>query len=72
MSEALRFALPLRIMATAESVQVVDRAGRVIFYVYVCAEPERRMNTKRLSPEEGIAVAQIAARALTDRVERGE
>ncbi|WP_279596408.1 hypothetical protein [Methylobacterium sp. J-059] len=39
---------------------------------YVCAEPERRMNNKRLSPEEGIAVAQIAARALTDRVGRGK
>ncbi|MFK5596788.1 hypothetical protein ACFZ8E_07260 [Methylobacterium sp. HMF5984] len=48
MSETLRFALPLRIKATEESIQVVDRAGRVIFYVYVCAEPERRMNTKRL------------------------
>jgi hypothetical protein len=30
------------------------------------------MNTKRPSPKEGVAVAQIAARALTDRVERGE
>ena len=68
----LDFSLPLRIKTTEESVQVIDGAERVVFYVYVCAEPERRRNTKRLSPREGIAVAQIAARALTDRIERGE
>ena len=61
--------LPLRIEVAEESVSVVDAAGVKAFYVYVCAEPERRMNTKRLSPEEGVAVAQIAARAMTDRVE---
>jgi hypothetical protein len=35
-------------------------------------EPGRRKNTSPLSPAEGIAVAQIAARALTDRVEHAE
>ena len=69
---ALDFSLPLRIKTTEESVQVIDKAERVIFYVYVCAEPERRKNTRRLLPEEGIAVAQIAARAVTNRIEAGE
>ncbi|TXM92097.1 hypothetical protein FV222_23690 [Methylobacterium sp. WL103] len=69
---ALGFNLPLRIKVTEESVQVIDNAERVIFYVYVCAEPERRQNMKCLSPAQGLAAAQIAARALTDRIEAGE
>ncbi|GJD44009.1 hypothetical protein AFCDBAGC_1871 [Methylobacterium cerastii] len=63
--------LPLRIEVAEESVSVVDAAGVRAFYVYTCAEPERRRNTNRLSPEDGVAVAKIAARALTDQMERG-
>lgn len=55
--------LPLRIGVAEESVSVVDAAGVKAFYVYTCAEPERRRNTRRLSPEDGIAVAKIAAGA---------
>ena len=51
---------------------MIDGAKRATFYVYECAEPERRRNMKRLSPAEGLAAAQIAARALTDRIERGD
>ena len=68
----LTLVLPLRIKTTEESVQVIDGAERVIFYVYVCAEPQRRQNMKRLSPAQGLAAAQVAARALTERIERGE
>ncbi|TXN05815.1 hypothetical protein FV222_06310 [Methylobacterium sp. WL103] len=63
--------LPLRIKAAEESVSVVDAAGVRAFYVYTCAEPERRRNTNRLSSEDGASIAKIAARALTDRMERG-
>lgn len=62
-------ALPLRIAVAEESVKVIDRAGKVA--IYVCAERERRSQMNRFSPEEELAVAQVAARALTDRIECG-
>lgn len=65
----LGLSLPLRIRQTEESVVVLDSVGRSAAYIYVCAEPERRRETKRLSPAEGIEVAKIVARALTDRLE---
>ena len=60
--------LPLKVKPIAESVQVIDRTNKVAAYVYVCAEPERRLQTNRLSPEEGLEVAKVIARALSDRL----
>lgn len=62
----LGLTLPLRIEALEESVKVIDAHGKVAAYVYIAAERERRLQTNRLSPEEGLAVAKVAARALTD------
>jgi hypothetical protein len=62
--------LPLRIFVTEEGVKVIDTDGRVAAYVYTAAERERRLQTKRLSPEEGIATAKVIARALTVELER--
>ncbi|MGH1575570.1 hypothetical protein ACRAWG_39325 (plasmid) [Methylobacterium sp. P31] len=62
--------LPLRIFVTEDSVKVIDADGRVAAYVYTAAERERRLQTKRLSPEEGIATAKVIARGLTVELER--
>ncbi|MGH1572064.1 hypothetical protein ACRAWG_16955 [Methylobacterium sp. P31] len=62
--------LPLRIFVVEESVKVIDADGRVAAYVYTSDERERRLQTKRLSPEEGIATAKVIARALTVELER--
>jgi uncharacterized protein (DUF2384 family) len=62
--------LPLRVVALAESVKVMDADGRCAAYVYTAAERERRLQTKRLSPEEGIEAAKVIARALTVELER--
>ncbi|MHB2208254.1 hypothetical protein [Methylobacterium sp. CM6257] len=62
--------LPLRIVVMDESVKVVDAGGRVAAYVNTAAERERRLQTKRLSPEEGVATAKVIARALTVELER--
>jgi hypothetical protein len=61
--------LPLRIVAQDESVKVIDAGGRVAAYVYTSADHEQRLQTKRLSPEEGIATAKVIARALTVELE---
>lgn len=66
----LGLVLPLRIERLEEAVKVVDANGKAAAYFYTCAERERRLQTNRLSPEEGIALAQITARALTDALER--
>jgi hypothetical protein len=62
--------LPLRIVALEEAVKVIDADGRCAACVYTAAERERRLQTKRLSPEEGIATAKVIARALTVDLER--
>jgi hypothetical protein len=62
--------LPLCVIALTEAVKVVDAGGRCAAYVYTAAERERRLQTKRLSPEEGIATAKVIARALTVELER--
>jgi hypothetical protein len=62
--------LPLRIVALEESVKVMDADGRCAAYIYTAAERERRLQTKRLSPEEGIEAAKVIARALTVELER--
>ncbi|MHB2205412.1 hypothetical protein [Methylobacterium sp. CM6257] len=62
--------LPLRIFVMEESVKVMDADGRCAAYVYTAAERERRLQTKRLSPEEGIEAAKVIARALTVELER--
>lgn len=62
--------LPLRIVTLKESVKVVDAGGRCAAYVYTCAERERRLQTKRLSPEEGVGTAKFIASALTVELER--
>lgn len=60
--------LPLHIEVLEEAVKVLDAQGKTAVYIYVAAERERRLQTKRLSPEEGLAVAKVAARALTDQI----
>jgi hypothetical protein len=62
--------LPLRIVALAESVKVIDADGRCAAYVYTCAERGRRLQTQRLSPEESVATAKVIVRALTVELER--
>lgn len=64
----LGLVLPLRIERLEEAVKVVDANGKAILYAYVCEERERRLQTNRLSPEEGVEAARICARALTDAI----
>ncbi|SDA12798.1 hypothetical protein SAMN02799622_00813 [Methylobacterium sp. UNC378MF] len=61
--------LPLRIERLEEAIKVVDANGKACAYFYICAERERRLQTRRLSPEEGVEAARICARALTDALE---
>lgn len=61
---------PLRIATKGESVQIVDQIGVTAAYVYICDEPERRRETRRVSREQGIEIAKVAARALTEAGER--
>ena len=61
-------ALPLRIVQLEEAVKVMDTSDRVAAYIYVAAERERRVQTNRLSPTEGVEVAKVIARALTDAI----
>ena len=61
-------ALPLRIVQLEESVKVMDPSDRVAAYIYVAAERERRVQTNRLSPAEGVAAAKVIARALTEAI----
>lgn len=63
-------AFPLAIQTTAESVKVIDRAGITAAYVYISDEAERRQQTRRVSREQGIEIAKVIARALTDEAER--
>jgi uncharacterized protein (DUF2384 family) len=60
--------LPLQIERLEEAVKVVDANGKAAAYFYICEERERRLQTNRLSPEEGVEVARICARALTDAI----
>ena len=62
----LGLTLPIRIERLEESVKVIDAHGKVAAYVYISAERERRLQTNRLSPTEGVEVARICARALTE------
>ncbi|WP_267425998.1 hypothetical protein [Methylobacterium sp. GC_Met_2] len=64
-------ALPLRIVQLEESVKVMDAGERVAAYIYVAAERERRIQTNRLSPAEGVEAAKVIARALTDAITGG-
>lgn len=68
----LGLVLPLKILVLEEAIKVVDRQGKVAFYCYVSAARERRLQTNRLSPEEGLAAAKVCARALTDAIRLGE
>ena len=63
---SLGLRLPLTIEALEESVKVVDRGGVVAAYVYVSDDSERRQQTRRLTRAQGIEVARVIARALTD------
>ncbi|KAA0117913.1 hypothetical protein CIW48_27320 [Methylobacterium sp. P1-11] len=63
---ALGLVLPLRIERLEEAVKVVGAHGKSALYVYISADRERRLQTGRLSPEEGVEAARICARALTD------
>jgi hypothetical protein len=62
--------LPLSIVAQEGPAGVIDAGGRVAAYVYTSDDRERRLQTQRLSPEEGIEAAKIIARALTVELER--
>ena len=50
---------------------MVDAGERIAAYIYVAAGRERQIQTKRLSPAEGLAAAKVIARALTDAIEGG-
>ncbi len=63
--------LPLRIVQLEEAVKVMDAGDRVAAYIYVAAERERRIQTHRVSPAEGIEAAKVIARALTDAIADG-
>ena len=63
--------LPLRIVQLEEAAKVMDPSDRVAAYIYVAAERERRVQTNRLSPVEGVEVAKVIARALTDAIASG-
>ncbi len=63
---ALSLVLPLRIECLEEAVKVVDANGKAACYFYIAAGHERRLQTGRHSPEEGVELARICARALTD------
>lgn len=62
----LGLVLPLRIERLEEAVKGVDANGKAACYFYIAAERERRLQTGRLSPEEGVEAARICARALAD------
>ncbi|MBN6822854.1 hypothetical protein JRF84_25145 [Methylobacterium organophilum] len=62
----LSLVLPLRIVQLEEAVKVVDANGKAVCYFYTAAGHERRLQTGRLSPEDGVEAARICARALTD------
>lgn len=64
--------LPLRIVRLEEAVKVMDRGDRVAAYIYVSDDRERRLQTKRLSPEEGVKAAKVIARALTEAISAAE
>ena len=64
----LGLTLPLRIERLEEVIKVVDANGKAAAYFYIAAERERRLQTNRLSPEEGVELAKITARALTDAI----
>lgn len=62
--------LPLRIVPHAESFGIVDALGVNVSWVYFATTPERQQQTRRVSKEEALRIAQITARAVTDAVER--
>ncbi|MCJ2015829.1 hypothetical protein MKK84_00040 [Methylobacterium sp. E-065] len=64
-------ALPLRIVQLEEAVKVMDTGDRVAAYIYVAAGQERQVQTRRLSPAEGVEAAKVIARALTDAIMGG-
>ena len=64
--------LPLRIAQLEKSVKVMDPSERVAAYIYVAAGRERRVQTNRLSPAEGVEMARVIARALTDAIAGSE
>lgn len=63
--------LPLRIVQLEESVKVMDSGDRVAAYIYVSADRERRIQTHRVSPAEGVEAAKVIARALTEAIMGG-
>lgn len=63
--------LPLRIVQLEEAVKLVDAGERVAAYIYVAAGREQQIQTKRVSPDEGLAAAKLIARALTDAITGG-
>ena len=63
--------LPLRIVQLEEAVKVMDSGDVVAAYIYVAAGRERQTQTRRISPAEGVEVAKVIARALTDAIKRG-
>lgn len=68
----MKLALPLRILVLEECVKVVDRLGKAAAYLYFSDDPERRQQTGRWSREEAVALAQVAARAWTEKAEKQE
>ena len=61
--------LPLRIVPLEEAVKVVDAGERTVSYTYICDETERRIQTRKFSRDEAVAIAKVIARSLTAHVE---
>jgi hypothetical protein len=71
LANPLGLVLPLRIVQLEEAVKVMDTSDRVAAYIYVAAGRDRQMQTKRLSPGQGVEAAKVIARALTDAITGG-
>ncbi len=59
--------LPLKIRQAAECFIVEDATGQALAYVYFEDLESRRIAMRRITKTDALKVAQITARALTDR-----
>ncbi len=68
MSDRLGLALPLYIQFTPEAIKVIDRLGVTATYIPIANDPERRLQTGRVSREQGAEIANAIVQALTDEI----
>lgn len=58
--------IPLFIQADPDAVRVVDCVGVTAAHIYTADDPERCERSSRVSREQGIQIAMVIVRALTD------